>query len=141
MKLAVAIIHGMGSQEANFADPIKEELTDRFVKLKGKKNDLVFESVHWAPVLSRRESDLWNKVITSHDLDYVKLRQFVISALGDAIAYQPVRPGAQKLLDVYTKIHDIVKKSLANLASNAGQKVPLVIFAHSLGSIIISNYL
>ncbi len=141
MKLAVAIIHGMGSQKDTFAEPIKQELTDRFANLKGRKTDLVFESIYWAPVLNRRESELWNKVITSHDLDYVKLRQFVISALGDAIAYQPLKAGAQKTKDVYTDIHRIVRKSLSNLATQAGPGVPLLIIAHSLGSIIISNYL
>ena len=141
MKLAVAIIHGMGSQKDTFADPLKQELTDRFAKLKGRKTDLVFESIHWAPVLSRRESELWDKVVTSYDLDYVKLRQFIISALGDAIAYQPLRAGAQKTKNVYTDIHRIVRKSLSNLATNAGQRVPLVVIAHSLGSIIMSNYL
>ncbi len=68
MKLAVGVIHGMGSQEDDFADPLRKELTERFQDLGGEPDDLVFEPIYWAPVLNKKERDLWNKVTKRHDL-------------------------------------------------------------------------
>ncbi len=141
MKLAVAVIHGMGSQEESFAEPLSEELTDRFSELGGDPADLVFQSIYWAPVLIQEETKLWEKVTKKHDLDYTKLRRFMLNALGDAIAYQLVQKVATGDKNAYEEIHAVVRQALRDLAQRAGDAVPLVILAHSLGSIIISNYL
>ncbi len=140
MKLAVGVIHGMGSQEDDFAEPLREELTERFQDLGGEPDDLVFEPIYWAPVLNKNERDLWNKVTKRHDLDYTRLRRFVINALGDAIAYQPLKPGAKKTQNVYRQIHEVLRQSLHQLSLRAGKNAPLVLLAHSLGSVIVSNY-
>ncbi|MFQ5846579.1 MAG: chemotaxis protein [Candidatus Methylomirabilales bacterium] len=141
MKLAVAVIHGMGSQKASFAEPLIEELEDRFADAGEDPGELVFEPIYWAPVLLQKENTLWGRVTKFHDLDYTKLRRFVVNALGDAIAYQPSKKGAKKTQNVYDDIHAVVRGALRRLAQRAGEKTPLVILAHSLGSIIISNYL
>lgn len=141
MKLAVAVIHGMGSQKKFFAEPLIDELVELFTAAGGQPGDLVFKPIYWAPVLIRKEEVLWDRVTKFHDLDYTKLRRFVVNALGDAIAYQPLKKGAKQTQNVYEEIHALVREALRNLARDAGDTTPLVILAHSLGSIIISNYL
>ncbi len=138
MNLAVVSIHGMGTQPKDFAEAMHQEIRERY----SGPSDLVFDSVHWSPVLSGAEDRLWAKVQQDHDLDFTKLRRFVLNALGDSVAYQPLRSTADpKVKDVYNLIHEEVGKVLKRVAKAAGAKTPLVIFAHSLGSVIISNYL
>jgi hypothetical protein len=138
MNLAVVSIHGMGTQPEEFADALHLELKQRYTG----PSDLVFDKVFWAKVLAGAEDKLWDRVTQTHDLDFVKLRRFVVNALGDSIAYQPLVEAADpKVKNVYRQIHEEVGKSLKRAAEKAGEKAPLVILAHSLGSVIISNYL
>jgi len=140
-KVAVAIIHGVGTQDSGFADNTILELKDRFAshlsrKVADPKDQLVIEPVHWAPILQSAENRLWRKVNRDRNLDYVKLRRFMIDFAGDAIAYQPTPWGRQ----VYDAVHCEVAQGLTRLAQMAGPKAPLCVIAHSLGTVIASNY-
>lgn len=138
MNLAVVSIHGMGSQPKDFADLMHLELKKRY----NGPSELTFETIFWADILSGAEDKLWDRVKGPHDLDFTKLRRFVVNALGDSIAYQPLRNDADpKVKNVYRLIHERVGESLKAVAAKAGPKTPLVILAHSLGSVIVSNYL
>jgi hypothetical protein len=141
-RLAVAIVHGVGVQGSDFAEPMIGELTDRFAKELGidradAADHLVFEVVHWAPVLQKAQTKLWRKVSSGGDLDFVKLRKFMVDFAGDAIAYQQT----PKRREVYDSVHVVMAEALRSLARNAGTKAPLCVIAHSLGTIISSNYL
>lgn len=140
-KIAVAIIHGVGKQDSNFAEGIKQELIERFSseikdKVQNPEGQLVIEPVYWAPVLQTAEDELWKRVKQGGDLDFLALRQLIIDFAADAIAYQP----AKDERDVYDNIHEIFAVGLQRLAQNAGANAPLAVIAHSLGSIIASNY-
>ncbi|MBW3543825.1 MAG: hypothetical protein KY476_26550, partial [Planctomycetes bacterium] len=83
-------------------------------------------------------------------LDYVRLRRFVISALGDAAAYQQVGTAAN---NTYQLVHERIRLGIQDLSaavrsdrlqpvsSGNDAPVPLVIMAHSLGGHIVSNYI
>ncbi|WAM26580.1 hypothetical protein [Myxococcus sp. NMCA1] len=70
------------------------------------------------------------------DLRYPGLRWMLVHFVGDIIAYQtnPADP------DVYTGIHRKVAEALGRLRQQAGDTAPLCVIAHSLGSVIASNY-
>ncbi|AKQ70032.1 hypothetical protein A176_006944 [Myxococcus hansupus] len=70
------------------------------------------------------------------DLRYPGLRWMLVHFVGDIIAYQtnPADP------DVYTSIHRKVAEALGRLREKAGDDAPLCVIAHSLGSVIASNY-
>ncbi|MBI4558825.1 MAG: hypothetical protein HY706_14680 [Candidatus Hydrogenedentes bacterium] len=140
-KIAVAIIHGVGKQDPNFAGGMIDELTDRVAELlRGSSDDpageFVIEPVYWAPVLQEAEDRLWRRVKRGGALDFIAVRQFLIDFAADAIAYQPT-PRDRK---IYDAIHRVVAQTLARLAREAGPKAPLCVIAHSLGSVIASNY-
>lgn len=69
-------------------------------------------------------------------LHYPGLRWLLVHFMGDVIAYQanPADP------DVYTAIHRKVAEALGRLRAKAGDDAPLCVIAHSLGSVIASNY-
>lgn len=139
-KIALAIIHGIGNQDPHFADGMKQELLDRFGAKTGLGSqagqELIIEPVYWAPVLQSRQKLLWNRVSSGADLDFVSLRKFMVEFAADAIAYQPL-PGERS---VYEEVHGCFAESLKKLAAAAGPDAPLCVIAHSLGTVIASNY-
>ena len=78
--LAVAVIHGVGSQPANFAQGIINELKDRFaddvpraqrqgLDRQKLREELVCQAVHWATLLPK-EQELYRLTQASHSLDW-----------------------------------------------------------------------
>ena len=133
--LAVLMIHGMGSQSDTFGDGLTEALSER---LGAKKSQVAFGSVHWADVLKDRQEAFLKEARRVGDLDFVRLRRFVIHSLGDAVAYQRA-PGQSG--STYEKIHARVTAALNDLEARVGPDGDLVILAHSLGGHIMSNYI
>jgi hypothetical protein len=70
------------------------------------------------------------------NLHYPALRWVMTDFVGDAVAYQ-ITPGERR---VYDAIHGRIADALGELADEAGPDAPLCIIAHSLGTIIASNY-
>lgn len=140
-KLAVAIVHGIGSQKANFADNMIRLLKKSFSsKIKKKtttpEDQIVFKPVFWASIFENEENELWRRLRMGGTMSYNHLRLFVINYLADAIAYQPTIDRHQN----YDKVHGVFAESLLELSERAGTNAPLGIIAHSLGSVIVSNY-
>jgi pimeloyl-ACP methyl ester carboxylesterase len=138
-KVGVLFIHGMGSTLDDFAHDAIQELRNRLSGKGLNREDIAWESVFWAPVLGARETQLWVDLSADNDLNWAKLRKFFINGFGNATAYQSVR---DRRNDVYGKIHDTVHDSLRELRTKlGGQDKPLIVIAHSLGSVIMSNYI
>lgn len=140
-KVAVAIIHGIGSQSPDFADATMAELASRFAKLVRSQTpnaaaELVMKPVYWAPELQKDENELWLRLHKGGELDFLSLRRFMVNFAADAIAYQP----APKERDAYDRIHARFAAALNELAAAAGPTAPLCVVAHSLGTVIASNY-
>ena len=88
-KLAVLIVHGMGTQSDDYADPMIDELNDRLRALGQNPDHVLWKAAHWSHVLDGRENDLYRRLEQNHDLDWGALRRsLVLSGLGDAVAYQ-----------------------------------------------------
>ncbi|MBI2497936.1 MAG: chemotaxis protein [Opitutae bacterium] len=137
-KIAVAIVHGVGITQRDFADGMIAELRARFAQATGAdaSTALVCEPVYWGPILQGPEDELWSRLRQGGDLDFVSLRRFMVSFAADALAYQPARGEADK----YEEIHAEFARVMQRLAANAGAGAPLVVISHSLGTIISSNY-
>jgi hypothetical protein len=150
-KLGVLIIHGVGSQEANFADPIKKKLERRI----SDHDKIRWQSIYWAPILSEREDALWRLLFPEEERPHrsewrkivyfvwrkyiIKLKKFVINLLGDVTAYKPVN---YIYNNTYEKIHNVVHKSVVELRKSLGNEdKPIIVIAHSLGSVIMSDYI
>lgn len=141
-KIAVAVVHGIGKTKSDFANKMMAELKKRFFAEVNKKasigkTELVIKPVYWSPILQKSQDELWNRIYKNSKLRYKNMRQFMVNFAADAIAYQPT-PQDRHLYDA---IHQKMAEILSALAKEAGPKAPLCIVAHSLGSIISSNYL
>ncbi|RZT85438.1 hypothetical protein EV383_2303 [Pseudonocardia sediminis] len=68
------------------------------------------------------------------DFRWPTLRWLAVGYIGDAIAYQ--RSNAA----VYGGVHAVLAQSLRELAREAGPDARLCVVAHSLGTVVVSNY-
>ncbi|HEY0371161.1 MAG TPA: hypothetical protein VGD79_04135 [Thermoanaerobaculia bacterium] len=137
-KLGVMAIHGMGDPEPGFAQGMFDKLRRR---LGTATDDVEFEVCYWSPILQKQQDVTWRRIQDSGKIDAKALRRFIISALGDPATY--LSGYFKKGQPVYADVHECVRSSLARLEArmrNANAK-PLVVLAHSLGSVIVSNYL
>ncbi len=134
-KIAVAVIHGIGKQPPTFADEVIQALQDRCRSQ--CSSDIVIKSVYWAPVTDADETALWGKLQAGGSLHFAVARRFLIDFLGNSFAYQ-ISP---KDRVIYDQIHAIFAQTLHDLADLAGATAPLCVIAHSLGSVIASNFL
>ncbi len=135
MKIAVMFVHGIGRPQPAFADGMMDLLYRKFRSDTGV-DDLVMRPVFWAPVLQDAENELWHRMAAGGPMDFVKLRRFMVDFAADAIAYQP----APKEKIVYEGVHRVLAATLKTLADQAGPQAPLVVVAHSLGTVIASNF-
>ncbi|MBO0350056.1 hypothetical protein J0895_13220 [Phormidium pseudopriestleyi FRX01] len=150
-KIAVAVIHGMGSgdldvdagnlEQPKYFSRLSRQIIERFAQQLGispeeAESRLVFEYIYWAPLLQPEQRELWEKV-KGENLRFEWLRFFFINVLGDTIAYQVT---SERDRSLYDGIHGRVAESLRTLAEKAGPTAPLCTIAHSLGTVIASNY-
>ncbi|AFZ33586.1 MULTISPECIES: hypothetical protein [Cyanophyceae] len=156
-KVAVAIIHGIGTANPKFAeenDPemftsgMAKKLKYRFSTLVGEKPEdadskLAIKAVYWALVLQDLQDKLYRDLRIDRLNDFWGLRYFVFHSLADSIGYQITSSAPNSERDIYDGVHKCFAATLAELAQpdNAGSKAPLCIIGHSLGSVIASNYI
>ena len=139
--IAIAFIHGVGRTEPGYSAAMQRALARRFaarigVESPDARTELVFEEVNWSAALQYREDRLWRRLLPAGPMRYKRLRRFLVDFAADAIAYQP----APSDRTAYDAVHRQVAASLARLAERAGPRAPLCLIAHSLGTVIASNY-
>lgn len=142
-KIAIAVIHGAGSQGPDFADPIINKVTRKFQEFlppenKSIENKLNFKSIFWANILAKKQRILWNSVMDDDEkLGFEEIRKFIMNFGADAVAYQP---GAHRR-EMYNRVHQTMAHTLHDLAEACGDQAPLCIIGHSIGTVVTHNYL
>lgn len=134
-KLAVLVIHGMGSQVEDYESGLIREVS-RFMD--EDPGSVAWEAVFWQDITEERQQEYLEDARREGELDWFAIRRFVATALGDAAAYQFAGEGS-----TYHRIHLRIRESVETLYKEKldGNSVPLVVLAHSLGGHIISNYI
>lgn len=135
-RVGVLLIHGMGDPPSDFA---AKPIAALQRKLGAAADGIAFGSCWWSPILQRQQGVTWGRLLDS-PMRWRGLRHWVVSSLGDPVTYlggylQAGRP-------VYDRVHECLRDSLGQLESQLGSAdKPLVILAHSLGGVVVSNYL
>ncbi len=138
-KVAVLVIHGMGRQKPSFANDMITEINDYIDDGKLNPDDICWKGIYWAPEIQEKENKLMNILENGEsDVDAIRLRKFVVSVLGDAVAYQNV---PNKSNNMYYRIHKIINQSIRELRVDIGEDLPVIIMAHSLGCTMINDYI
>lgn len=146
-KTGVAIIHGMGNQNRDFADKFIKEIKTAYENTEEgnyRSTDIYFKPVFWADVLNDEERKMW-KNLNLDNLDFRDFRKFIVNYLGDAIAYQKMydlkKAKIRKDISVYYKVQTIISDCLKDIDKNTVSGSPLVMIGHSLGTVMLMNYI
>jgi hypothetical protein len=136
-KVAVAFVHGIGTQDKYYADGFMDNVL-KACKPKVNSNDIAFKAIHWAEALQVREDALHERLRQSRQqMGWPDVRQLMVNFVADALAYQVIKDDRS----VYDDVHKLYAIALRRLAQEAGGDTPLIIVAHSLGTVITSNYI
>lgn len=143
-KIAVAVIHGMGSQgkdsqgindisfSAGLYSRLREQLGHSFFEHVG------WREIFWADILQGREEDYIKGSLSAKGARWMDVRRFVMHNLADAASYR--KTGDVRDM-TYFLIHERVHQTIQRLEQIAGTGTPLIVLAHSLGGHIMSNYI
>jgi hypothetical protein len=142
-RLAVLVIHGMGSQYKGLnPDPkvptYSAEMLNKVSSQYGLQDfdaDIGWFEVYWAEVLQPRQQH-YAKALEENDM-LGAVRQFVLYNLSDAASYFPSRDRDSS----YSRIHRQVRDTIKAAADAVEPDAPIVVLAHSLGGHIMSNYI
>ncbi len=137
MKLAIAVIHGMGSADQFFSVELKHRITEEYVsEEEGRhEDDLIFQEIYWGDLVKDQQKSLIEKTNYNEDLTYLNLRELFVDFSGSTLAYRST---------MYDAIHARVKQSLAKMCTHRRidpENTPLVVLAHSFGSVVMSDYI
>ena len=139
--IAVAVIHGTGYKDPDFAEDISRTLQDRFPthlpEEARSRADLSIQPVYWADLPREREEEVWDRVTSAGDMGHLGTRRFIFNVAGDTLAYQP----SEGRKELYMEVHRTMAESFETLAEKAGSEAPLCVIAHSVGSVVAHNYL
>ena len=137
MKLAIAVIHGMGSEEQHFSVELKHRIVEEYTDHERgrREEDLVFHELFWGDLIKGHREQFLKDVNYKKDLTYLNLRELFVDYVGATLAYRT---------SLYHTIQARIKDSLAKLCTHRRidpDKTPLVVLAHSFGSVIMSDYI
>lgn len=159
-KIAVAIAHGIcvgnefdREESRKYTDGMAQALKIKLAEIAGQSGSkeqklewadskIAIAAVNWTPVLREERENLYYKLGVDKLNSFFGLREFIFQAIADSLTYQITE---SKLDDYwgYNSIHRCFADSLHDLAQEeaAGSDAPLCIIAHSLGTVIASNYI
>jgi hypothetical protein len=138
-EIGVVIIHGMGDPQPTFAAPLIEGLSRI---LGGDAVAVAFEPCFWSDILQPGQDEIWNRLRRAPApmrLNFV--REWVVGTLGDPTGYLSgyQQRGTPVLQLVHRRFADSLAAVEGRLNDPAG--APIVVLAHSLGCVVVTNYL
>ncbi len=138
-EVGVVIVHGMGDPDPAFALPLIEGLS----RLLGTDAAAVaFEPCFWSDVLQGGQDEIWRRLRDARSPMRIDLlRKWVVGTLGDPTGYLSgyERQGVPVMHRVHQRFADALARVEARLAHPA--HAPVVVLAHSLGCVVVTNYL
>lgn len=135
--LAVVAVHGVGPTRPDYADRFRQAVLKRVARHGQDAERVHIESVRWAHILDGRHRDLLHRMEGAGTLRHRAMRKFVLAAVGESGAYREVGTRGHRL---YEEVHEAVRDGLARARDACGGDVPLVLVAHSLGTVIASDH-
>lgn len=127
-KVSLVVVHGIGGQKSDYADGFMKRVGNWGRRLGLVSDQVHYCPVHWADVLERFQTG-YLKRASGFGLSYKRMRQLVVTGLGDAVSYQS-RP----------EVHDQIIATLHRCVQSLPPG-PRVYLGHSLGAKIIADYL
>jgi hypothetical protein len=141
MKLAVAIIHGIGNQPDSRDHEGQHQFAQGLIRglrrqLGDDAQQVAFQTLYWASVLDKREHAFLAR-LEREPVRWRWLRRIVTLFLGDAAGYRKV---SEAYDTTYQEVHQCLRNGLNALRAQVDPQTPLLVLTHSLGGHIFSNF-
>lgn len=143
--VAVLAIHGMGNPTPGFAEPLFRGLARR---LGDDAARVALEPCFWSDLLEGQQEVTWQRMTEGGPaMRQRTLRRWIVRALGDPAGYlsgylRDHAGGAPAYVAVHERVRDTLRRLERRLARDGRPAdAPLVVLAHSLGGVVMSNYL
>ena len=138
-RLAIVVIHGLGSEEEFYSVELKHRITEEYVNgAEGRlEDDLLFFEIYWADLVRDKLETFRNKANYKGDLAYQNLRQIMTDTQALALLYMPGT-------EIYEAINNRIKDGMRKSASHRRvipEETPLVILAHSYGCVMMTHFI
>ena len=135
--IAVVAIHGMGDTERTYDAKLRSRLRKRIGDSRWAR--VAWKKVYYQDVLQANQRRYMRESLNTADLDWVKLRKFVLFGFSDAAGMES-RPHLDN--SVYQRIQQKVLDTLDDAMAALGDPTkPVIFIAHSLGCQVLSNYI
>ncbi len=138
-RLAIAVIHGLGSEEEFYSVELKHRITEEYLKgAEGRlEDDLLFHEIYWGDLVKEELESFREKANYKGDLTYQNLRQIMTDTQALSLLYTPGT-------EVYESINNRIKDGLRKFASHRRvdtESTPLVVLAHSYGGVMMTHFI
>jgi len=134
----VIIVHGTNKQDPEFADKFQDSVKDYLKKKIGTSyddNPVIFKSVWWYPQTGKDVAELCDILGDNREYSSIDTRKKLVNFMGAALAYQSNSTAHALILADVDRAIDLVK------AQYPGRDLELTYIGHSLGSVIITDYI
>ncbi len=138
-EVGVVIIHGMGDPDPAFAAPLVDGLSRQ---LGADSTAVAFEPCFWSDILQAGQDEIWNRLQHAPTPMHVDLlRKWIVGTLGDPTGYLSgyERQGVPVMHSVHRRFADSLARVESRLADPV--RAPVIVLAHSLGCVVVTNYL
>jgi len=138
-RLAIAVIHGLGSEEEFYSVELKHRITEEYANGgEGRlEDDLLFFEIYWADLVKEQLESFREKANYKGDLAYRNLRQIMTDTQALSLLYTPGT-------EIYDAINNRIKDGMRKFASHRrvnSEETPLVILAHSYGGVMMTHFI
>ncbi len=135
----MVIIHGMGDPEPHFAQPLVDGLKRQLGR---EASAFAFQPCFWANILQPSQDRIFALLENaSAPMRLNFLRKWVVGTLGDPTGY--LSGYEQGGVPVLQTVHRRLAESLGAVERELRDPstAPLIVLAHSLGGVVVTNYL
>ena len=132
-KIGLLIVHGIGTQKPGYSASFVGSLKSVLGRISDAP-DVVVQEVCWQGLLQPAEDGFIRR---SPKLGWMAVRRLFVSYAADALAYQPAETGC----NTYATIHREIDKAFRTLLSKIPEDAPIAIVCHSLGTVMVTNFL
>ena len=135
-KLAILAIHGMGSTQDTFADPLRQNLSS--ILGPSQWNQIYFDKIYYQDLVQSHQEKVWEDM-RRVGLRWKRLREEMLFSFSDPAT---IAQGASNPESIYLHVQRTITKAIENARANlVDADAPIIIIAQSLGGHIISNYI
>ena len=135
----IFVIHGVGDQQIGYSAEFQGSVQQHVGAMSSCSADdvrVIYKEIRWSEETQAIQDALDQRFQAVDGLGQDTLRGIMLNLVGDALAYQESERGRL----VYDAIHEHLDQARRDVRDQVGTSVEYSIVAHSLGSVIASDY-